>query len=154
MLKCSLVEFVEFYKVLALFSLVLQILVFLLIIIAMGLKARRKLRLHGIVMLAAVGLHTVTLLVVMAPSFSIGLIPYISENPLTPISLISIVHGAAGLLAWLLGTWIVFTWRLSASLQNCTRKKGAMRATLVLWLIALILGFIIYLNFYTTILSL
>lgn len=89
----------EFYKVLALFSLILQILAFLLIIVAMGLKVQRKLRLHGIVMSAAVGFHTVTVLVVMAPSFSTGLIPYISENPVTSISLISIVHGVAGLLA-------------------------------------------------------
>lgn len=143
-----------FYEILALFSLVLQILAFLLIVVAMGLKARRKLRLHGIGMLAAVMLHTVTMLVVMVPSFSIGLIPYISENPLNSISVISMVHGITGLLAWLLGLWIVSTWHLSPSLQNCTRKKGAMRATLVLWLIALILGFLIYLNFYTTILPL
>ncbi|MEM3641271.1 MAG: hypothetical protein QXH37_05065, partial [Candidatus Bathyarchaeia archaeon] len=76
--------FVEFYELLALFSLVLQILAFLLIIVAMGLKARKKLRLHGTVMSVAVVLHTVTLLIVMAPSFLIGLIPYISENPLNP----------------------------------------------------------------------
>ncbi|MGB9959731.1 MAG: hypothetical protein ACPLKQ_04340 [Candidatus Bathyarchaeales archaeon] len=143
-----------FYEILALFSLVLQILAFLLIVVAMGLKARRKLRLHGIGMLAAVVLHNVTLLVVMVPSFSVGLIPYISEKPLSPISLISMVHGITGLLAWLLGIWIVASWHLSTSLQNCTRKKGVMRATLVSWLIALIFGFLIYLNFYTTILPL
>ena len=144
----------EFYKILALFSLISQSLAFLLMVIAMGLKARRKLRLHGIAMFVAVVLHTVTLLVVMGPSFSISLIPYISENPLTSISLISIVHGVTGLLAWLLGLWIVATWRLNVSLQNCSRRKGAMRVTLALWLIALILGFLIYVNFYTTILPL
>ncbi|MEM2911777.1 MAG: hypothetical protein QW146_04655 [Candidatus Bathyarchaeia archaeon] len=144
----------EFYEILALSSLVLQSLVFVLIIFSMALKARRKLRLHGITMFAAVVLHTVTLLGVMVPSFLIGLIPYISENPLNPISLISMVHGITGLIAWLLGLWIISTWHLSASLQNCASKKGAMRITLIFWLIALILGFLIYLNFYTTLISL
>jgi uncharacterized membrane protein YozB (DUF420 family) len=57
-------------------------------------------------------------------------------------------------LAWLLGIWIVAAWHLSPSTQACYRKKAAMQITLVLWLIALILGFVIYLNFYTLILPL
>jgi len=53
-----------------------------------------------------------------------------------------------------LGVWIVAAWRLSPAAQACYRKKLAMRFTLVLWLIALILGFMIYINLYAAVLVL
>ncbi|MGB9853537.1 MAG: hypothetical protein ACPLRY_01830 [Candidatus Bathyarchaeales archaeon] len=116
------------------------------------MKRRKRIRAHGITMLLTVIVHSTTILGVMIPSFSSGLTPYILENFAKPISLISFFHGITGLLAWLLGIWIVVVWHLSPSTQACYRKKSAMRITLVLWLIALILGFVMYLNFYTAIL--
>ena len=80
-------------------------------------------------MLIAVVVHSVTILAVMVPSFSSGLITYVLENFAKPISMISIFHGITGLLAWLLGIWIVAVWHLSPSTQACYKKKVAMRFT-------------------------
>jgi len=142
------------YQIIALTSLVLQFVILGLIIASLVMKRRKMIRAHGITMLLAVIVHSITILAVMVPSFSSGLTPYILENFAKPISVISIFHGITGLLAWLLGIWIVAAWHLSLSTQACYRKKVAMQITLVLWLIALILGFAIYLNFYTEILPL
>jgi len=142
------------YQIIALTSLILQFIILGLIIVSLVMKRRKMIRAHGITMFLAVVVHSITILAVMIPSFSLGLTPYILENFAKPISIISISHGVIGLLAWLLGIWIVAAWHLSPSTQACYRKKFAMRFTLVLWLIALILGFAIYLNLYTAILSL
>lgn len=142
------------HQIIALLSLVLQFIIIGLIIASLVMKGRKMIRAHGITMLLAVAVHSVTILAVMIPSFYSGLTPYILENFAKPTSLISIFHGITGLLAWLLGIWIVAVWHLSPSTQACYRKKVAMRFTLVLWLIALILGFIMYLNFYTEFLPL
>jgi len=115
------------------------------------MKRRKMIRAHGIIMLLAVVVHSLTLLTIMMPSFSSSLIPHILENFATPMSIISIFHGVTGLLALLFGIWIVAAWHLSPSTQACYRKKFAMRITLVLWLIALILGFAIYLNLYAAV---
>jgi len=143
------------YQIIALTSLVLQFVILGLIITSLVMKNRKMIRAHGITMLLAVVVHSITILAVMMPSFSSGLTPYtILENFAKPISVISIFHGITGLLAWLLGIWIVAAWHLSPSTQACYRKKVAMQITLVLWLIALILGFVMYLNFYTAVLPL
>ena len=142
------------HQIIALINLILQFAILGLIITSLVMKRRKMIRAHGITMLSAVVVHSITILAVMMPSFSSGLTPHILENFAKPISVISFFHGVTGLLAWLLGIWIVAAWHLSPSTQACYRKKAAMQITLVLWLIALILGFVIYLNFYTLILPL
>jgi hypothetical protein len=61
--------------VLATVSLVLQIVILVLLVGSVGLKGRKKFRQHGMTMLLAVVLHTITILLVMIPSFVIGFIP-------------------------------------------------------------------------------
>ena len=105
-------------------------------------------------MLIAVVLHTITILTVMLPSFVLGIIPYISTNATDTIAIIAAVHGITGIIAAVLGVWIVASWRLRKSLQYCAPKKKIMLVTLTLWVITLILGILLYLNFYTTLLPL
>jgi len=140
----------DIYTLIATVSLVLQIVILFLLFGSVGLKVRKKFRQHGITMLIAVVLHTITILAVMIPSFgaiSSGDFPVV-------ISTIASVHGILGILAEVLGVWIVASWRLRRSLQYCAPKKTLMRLTLTLWFIALILGVLIYLHFYTPFLPL
>lgn len=133
-------------------SLVLQIAILVLLFGSVGLKGRKKFRQHGMAMFLAVVLHTITTLLVMIPSFVSGFIPYFSTNISDAVSIIAIVHGVAGILAEVLGVWIVTSWRLRKSLQYCAPKKKLMRVTLILWLTALFLGVLLYLSLYLTIL--
>jgi len=145
------VEFMEPF-VLATVSLVLQIVILVLLFGSVGLKGRKKYRQHGMTMFLAVVLHTITILLIMIPSFVSGFIPYFSTNISDAVSIIAIVHGAAGILAEVLGVWLVTFWRLRKSLQYCAPKKKLMRVTLILWLTALFLGVLLYLSLYLTIL--
>jgi len=145
------VEFMEPF-VLAAVSLVLQIVILVLLFGSIGLKRRKKFRQHGMTMLLAVVLHTITILLVMIPSFVIGFIPYFLTNISDAVSIIAIVHGAMGILAEVLGIFIVTSWRLQKSLQYCAPRKKLMRVTLILWLTALFLGVLLYLRLYLTIL--
>jgi len=91
---------------------------------------------------------------VMLPSLVLGVIPLILENSSLLVTIVAPLHGIMGIIAAVLGVWIVASWRLRASLQYCMPKKKFMLLTLTLWLIALLLGILLYLHFYTTILSL
>ena len=140
----------DLYTLIATVSLVLQIIILFLLFGGLWLKAKKKFRQHGIVMLVAVVLHTITILAVMFPSFRAimtGDVPIL-------ISTITSIHGVLGIVAEVLGIWIVASWRLRTSLQYCMPKKKWMLLTIISWLTAIILGVIIYLHFYTPYLSL
>ena len=99
-------------------------------------------------MLVAVVLYTISILAIMVPSFGAitsGDLPII-------ISTIASVHGITGILAEVLGVWIIASWRLHTSIQYCAPKKRLIRLTLIVWLTTLLLGIFLYLNFYTTLL--
>jgi hypothetical protein len=57
----------------------------------------------------------------------------------------TLIHVFAGLLAALLGVWLVSSWHLQTSLQTCFKKKRLMDVTLGLWLLAIVLGVVLYL---------
>jgi len=67
------------YQIIALISLVLQFVILGLIIASLVMKRRKMIRAHGITMLLAVVVHSITILAVMIPSFSLGLTPYIRK---------------------------------------------------------------------------
>jgi len=101
-------------------------------------------------MLVAVVLHTISILAIMVPSF--GAVTS-GDFPIV-IPTIPSVHGITGILAEVLGVWIIASWRLRTSLHYCAPKKKLMRLTLIVWLTALLLGTLLYLNLYTTLLPL
>jgi uncharacterized membrane protein YozB (DUF420 family) len=136
----------DYYQLVATASLVIQIVVLILLFGGIWLKRMKKFRQHGITMLTAVVLHTVMILAWMIPSFS-NLFSYpISINLAEMITVTILAHAFTGIAAAILGIWLVASWRLRADIKTCFAKKNAMRVTITLWLIALVLGIILYLK--------
>jgi uncharacterized membrane protein YozB (DUF420 family) len=138
--------FMDYYQLVATSSLFIQIVVLILLIGGYWLKRMKKFRQHGITMLTAVVLHTVMILAWMMPSFSSLLGSSVSINLADMIVVTILVHAFMGIAADLLGIWLVASWRLRADMKTCFAKKSIMRVTITLWLIALVLGIILYLK--------
>jgi uncharacterized membrane protein YozB (DUF420 family) len=128
-------------------SLVIQLVVLCLLLGGVCLKATKKFRQHGITMLTAVVLHAVMIFAWMIPSFSLFLSPG-SINLADTITVIILVHAFTGIASTVLGIWLVVAWRLKADMKTCFAKKRVMLVTITLWLIALVIGFILYLKIF------
>jgi uncharacterized membrane protein YozB (DUF420 family) len=59
--------------------------------------------------------------------------------------IVTFIHVSSGLLAAMLGIWLVSSWHLKTELQNCFRKKRVMDVTFTLWSLSIVLGIILYL---------
>jgi hypothetical protein len=125
-------------------SLGIQMVVLGLIISGYLIKRQKKYRQHGIIMLSAVVLHIISILVVMIPSFAAFFGDFSSVNFADIIVITTLIHVSAGLLAALLGVWLVSSWHLQVSLQTCFKKKRVMDVALGLWLLAIVLGVVLY----------
>jgi uncharacterized membrane protein YozB (DUF420 family) len=134
------------YQLVATISLVTQIVVLVLLFGGIWLKGKKKYRQHGIMMLTAVVLHTVVILAWMIPSFSSLLSSHSTLNPVDAFMVTILVHAFMGIATVILGFWLVASWRLQVDVKACFAKKKAMRVTLTLWLITLVLGIILYLK--------
>ena len=126
-------------------SLGIQIIVLGLLLSAIFLKIQKKYKQHGILMLSAVLLHIVSIVVVMVPSLRAFFAIPGSVNFADTVVIVTFVHVTAGLLAALLGVWLVSSWHLQADLKPCFRKKRVMDFTIVLWSLAIVLGIVLYL---------
>ncbi|MGB9914374.1 MAG: hypothetical protein ACPLIG_00355 [Candidatus Bathyarchaeales archaeon] len=134
----------DYYQAIAAVSLILQVAAICLISAGLALKRRKRLRQHGLVMLAAVAMHTVLIFAWMVPSFASL---FTSSTGFADVfTLVILAHAFSGIVADALGVWVVASWRLRADIQACFAKKGVMRITIVLWLIALLLGMTLYLK--------
>ena len=145
----------DYYQLLATINLGAQIVVLVLLLAGYWLKRMEKFRQHGMTMLTAVVLHLIMVFTVMLPSFVSAVIPTVLANTSAVVLVIGPIHGTIGIIAAVLGVWIVASWRLRASLQYCgldKSKKKLMLFTLVLWLVSIFLGILLYLHFYSTIL--
>jgi uncharacterized membrane protein YozB (DUF420 family) len=136
----------DYYQLVATSSLFIQIVVLVLLIGGYWLKKMKKFRQHGITMLTAVVLHTGMILAWMMPSFSSLLASSVSINLADMIVVAILAHAFIGIAADLLGIWLVASWRLRVDMKTCFAKKSIMRVTITLWLIALVLGIILYLK--------
>ena len=125
---------------------VIQTIVLVLLIGSIWLKGTKKLRQHGITMLAAVVLHIVTIISWMIPSFSSIFTLSGAINFVDVLTVAIIMHAVTGVAAAILGIWLVASWRLKADMKTCFTKKSVMRVTITLWLIALAIGIILYLK--------
>ena len=131
-------------------NLVFQIVIFL--VLAVGLlmaKARRSFQKHGLILGVAVGLHTVSILIVMVPSLvaSRGLFADLSTN----LALVMLSHAVLGSLVEILGIYLVGAWAANPkNVQACYKRKTAMRATVLLWLVELITGIYAYVLLYVS----
>jgi uncharacterized membrane protein YozB (DUF420 family) len=136
----------DYYQSVATVSIVIQIIVLIMLIGGVWLKRKKKFRQHGITMFAAILLHAVMILAWMMPSFSRL---FTSPGAISLADLLTvgiIIHALAGVIAVILGFWIVASWRLRVDVKTCFAKKNIMRVTITLWIIALAIGIILYLK--------
>lgn len=144
----------DLYTLIATASLALQIAVFILLIVGFYYKRKQKFRWHGTVMASAVAIHLITILAIMIPSFVLAIVPeFIIPEPLLLVSLSSLFHGIFGLIAIGLGVYLVAAWGFRKNVQGCFKHKRIMDLTLSAWLVALLLGFVIYGLFYGPLLA-
>jgi len=128
-------------------NLVLEIIILIVLFAAFALKRKGKFLEHGRTMLAGVVLNILSFAIVMGPAFlSLG------QNGLFDhpgrLYLVTLVHAGLGGTALVLGVFLVASWHLQASTQNCMRRKKIMRLTFMLWILALILGILLYMILY------
>jgi len=129
-------------------NLVFQIVIFLFLAVGFLMaKAKRSFQNHGLIMGVAVGLHTVAILIVMVPSLaaSRGLFADLFAS----LTLVVLSHAIIGSLVEVLGIYLVGTWAANRkNEQACYKRKTAMRATVMLWLVELIIGVYTYILLY------
>lgn len=65
------------------------------------------------------------------------------------VSLVIFAHAILGVTTMILGLWLVGSWHLQSAIQSCAPKKKVMWVTVVLWLVALLLGVLLYVYLYT-----
>jgi uncharacterized membrane protein YozB (DUF420 family) len=134
----------NFYQIIATISFVVQLVVLGLLLVGVWLRTAKKFRKHGITMLAAVVLHAIIIFAWMIPSFGL----FVSPSPINLADLLTaviIVHAFTGVVALILGIWLVASWRLQTNMTTCFAKKNVMRVTITLWLTALTIGIYLYL---------
>jgi uncharacterized membrane protein YozB (DUF420 family) len=129
-------------------NLIMQVVMFLIIIIGLVYKNKRKFKIHGALMGIAVILHVISFFLVMAPSFSQAY-----EYFTTAISDAGVqttwIHAVPGAVAMIMGIFVVGAWALRPSnLAGCARRKRLMDITVLLWLISLVFGIASYVLFY------
>jgi uncharacterized membrane protein YozB (DUF420 family) len=134
-------------------SLAIQLVVLFLLIRSYMLKRQLKFREHGLTMAAAVFLHLAIIFSVMIPAFAVAVVPqYVIPHVSGIVSIISLIHVPAGIIAVALGLWLVVSWRFG-NVKNCFKKKRLMLWTLTVWSISLAFGIALYFIFYWTVLT-
>ncbi len=114
-------------------SLILQVIIFILLLAGVyfikGIK--RNLKKHRLFTTIAIILHAILVLLIMiGPFFS--RIGYLIENFYNPRIMLAWIHGMTGALAIILG--------ISFLIKHPRNTIRWMRTTLILWLIALLIG--------------
>jgi len=129
-------------------NLILQIVMFLIIVIGLVYKNKRKFKIHGGLMGIAVILHVISFLLVMGPSFSEGYDFFTTATSELGVQT-TWIHAVPGAIAMIMGIVLVGAWALrSSNIAACRRRKRLMDITVLLWLISLIFGITTYIVFY------
>jgi uncharacterized membrane protein YozB (DUF420 family) len=123
-------------------NLLFQIAIFIFLAVGLSARLRHRYATHGTVMSIALILDTVSILIVMVPSFLSN--PSLFENLSNPLPL-TIIHITLGSLAEVFGIFLVTAWALSIhNIEGCVKRKRIMLVTIFLWLVNLILGVYVY----------
>ena len=131
------------------FNLILQIVSFLILVVGMFYKNKKKFKMHGISMGVAVILHVISFFIVMGPVFFGHLGDYVDYIFYTEIQT-TWIHAIPGAAAMILGILLVGLWALKpANMAACSRRKRLMDLTFLLWLISLVFGIVTYIFVYT-----
>lgn len=133
----------DYYVFVGQVNLAFQIAILVVLLAGFMFKRRGDFFLHGTAMFVSVILNAVSFFVVMGPSL-IGRVQFVEINPLGRLSSVILAHAIVGGAAEVLGLWIVASWHLQSSTQKCVMKKKIMLVTMILWIIAILLGFLLY----------
>ena len=130
-------------------TLLIQVASFLLVLGAMAYKVKKKWKIHGFIMGAALLLHFINFLMAMLPSFVLHLVFYATGTAYFFVQTLW-VHAISGILVLVLGFFITLIWiPKPSSLKHCFRRKRLMDATVLLWAISLAFGIATYIALYT-----
>lgn len=105
----------------------------------------KRFRAHGFTLTAAVGLHALTILLVMIPRFVVSLDLLFTD--FSPTIIITWIHAPLGLAVLILGVYLVSVWRFQPPDTTCTKRARLMRPLWLLWVFNLVLGLLIYVAF-------
>lgn len=129
-------------------NLLIQIISFLILLISIFYKFKKKFKIHGYLMGLAVLLHFITFLLAMGPSFIDGIDFFTTATDLIGVQAMWI-HAISGGIALILGTFLVLIWvRNLSNIATCLKRKRIMDITAILWGLSLIFGILTYLSFY------
>ena len=138
-----MVTFQQVHELMAQANLLIQSAVLLLIILSILLARKRKFIWHGNMMLVAVIIDGLLFISHMGPAFVSVLREGMSR--LDIVTLLGMAHGVVSVVTELLGIWLVGMWAFVWSETSyCSKKKKWMWRILVLWSIALGLGYVYY----------
>jgi len=129
-------------------NLILQIVMFLIIVIGLVYKNKRKFKIHGGIMGIAVILHILSFLLIMGPSLYENYDFFTTDTSELGVQT-TWIHAVPGAIAMIMGIILVGAWALRPSnIAACSRMKRLMDITTLLWLISLIFGITTYMVFY------
>jgi uncharacterized membrane protein YozB (DUF420 family) len=129
-------------------NLLIQIISFVVLLFALVNKMKKRFKMHGSFMGAAVFLHLISFLVAMAPSFVLGFDYFITYTLEIGVQMIWI-HAVTGAVSLVLGLFLILAWVPRASnIKPCFGRKRIMDVTVALWATSLIFGIIAYIIYY------
>ena len=102
------------------------------------LALKRKLKIHHRLMTIVIFLNAVTIIVVMGPSM-VNIISQPSKN-ITTTTVVTVVHGIVGIVAEAIGVASLY--------KRLKHRKAWMKLLFSFWMVSLVLGIIIYIQFY------
>ena len=140
------VVLVDFYLLVSTITLTIQLVTFALLLIGYNLKRQKRYRQHGLLMVAAVVLHLISVFAIMIPSFEA--IAFTVTNLAQTDIYLAYIHAILGSIALVLGIWLTVSWRLRQGLQYCAPKKRFMLVTFGVWTAAILIGIVLYFLFY------
>ena len=132
------------------FNLVLQLLMGGALLLGMWLARRQRFRAHGVCQAAVMLLNLPLIALVMYPSFQHGTLPRLAHGWQKTDVAITAAHAGLGLLAELLGLYVVLVAGTSLVPESLRFKnyKPWMRATLALWWLVILFGLGVYQQWY------
>jgi putative membrane protein len=132
-------------RTLATANLVVQLVLIALVLGAVYLARRGRIKRHCTIVRGAVIIQIIAILVVMLPS----LLGYIASVPPIPFLYAELlIHHILGLV--LIAIFIYVNLEVGHIIRPVVKRKDAMRTALGVWLVAFSLGIIIYLTVYYT----
>lgn len=128
-------------------NLIFQVVIAAFLVLALFAIARRKYRIHGVIMGCGIVLNTISIFLVMVPSLLRldGLISGLS----TRLSSLVVTHAVVGSVVEILGVLLVVAWVFNGTgVDSCFRRKYLMETAIILWILELVLGVYVYMTLY------